>query len=669
MHFLYPWFLFALLVLAIPVIIHLFQFRRYKSIIFPSIAFLKNIDTQSKNKNKLKHLLVLASRCCALAALVLAFSIPGCGNMAKEGAKFSVSIFIDNSFSMEGRDSDGILFEKAKQQAYNIIQSFGDNAEFQILSNSRSPSMQVAVSANEALKLVDEMRIEGGSLNLSEIFRMQDDFFGRARYENQKSYVISDFQRGMFREKLTAGNDNREINFVQISSGVFQNVAVDSAWLLNPFAMAGEKNTLNFRLFNSGSENMEEVGAKLVIDGQSSSAAALSIAAGSYAIGKFDFIVPKSHPDAWIEIEDPGMSFDNKLFINVAPSVQLDIQLQSANQYVNSALKANTFINVINTAGLGESDAVVMANFNGLSESQTNDLYGFVMKGGTCVIVPENGIDIGRFNKFAAGFGFPEVKQVGNVSIELLAESFKHPFFEPVFTSLPKLAQLPSVTSYLSTSGSAGNGEAILSLQNGDPVLLLQRIGRGKCFLFLNSLQPVSGNLVSSSLFFPLITNTLIPSNIHSQLYGVAGSGKSMSLNGKYEIQENAFVIQKDKNEWMPELQNGSNGTEIFIGSYLNEAGNYTLQKKKGNEILEKFALNYNRLESDTRQIEKDFREKQLEGKKINWLEYSEMKNISAASVADSGIWRLFIWLAAAFFAVEIILLVFGDKLLGRLMK
>jgi hypothetical protein len=76
MIFLYPSVLFFLLALAIPIIIHLFNFRRYKKIYFSNVAFLKNIQTESEKKSKLKHLLVLLSRLLAFAALIVAFSQP-----------------------------------------------------------------------------------------------------------------------------------------------------------------------------------------------------------------------------------------------------------------------------------------------------------------------------------------------------------------------------------------------------------------------------------------------------------------------------------------------------------------------------------------------------------------------------------------------------------------
>ena len=76
MTFLYPAFLFGLFALAIPVIIHLFNFRRFKKVYFTNVRFLKELKQETESKSKLKHLLNLISRLLALSCLVLVFAQP-----------------------------------------------------------------------------------------------------------------------------------------------------------------------------------------------------------------------------------------------------------------------------------------------------------------------------------------------------------------------------------------------------------------------------------------------------------------------------------------------------------------------------------------------------------------------------------------------------------------
>jgi Na+/H+ antiporter NhaD/arsenite permease-like protein len=89
MGFLYPNFLWALFAILIPVIIHLFYFKRFKKVYFSNTKFLKEIKEETTNKNKIKNLLVLLSRILAIVFLVLAFAQPyfPIGHKLKKGSK------------------------------------------------------------------------------------------------------------------------------------------------------------------------------------------------------------------------------------------------------------------------------------------------------------------------------------------------------------------------------------------------------------------------------------------------------------------------------------------------------------------------------------------------------------------------------------------------------
>src|SRR6059058_3231927 len=103
MHFIYPAFLFALLTLAIPVIIHLFNFRKFQKVNFSNVQFLKEIQEQQASRRNLKERLILAARLLALFFLVFAFARPYIAgqNTDTAGKQNAISIFVDNSYSMQ----------------------------------------------------------------------------------------------------------------------------------------------------------------------------------------------------------------------------------------------------------------------------------------------------------------------------------------------------------------------------------------------------------------------------------------------------------------------------------------------------------------------------------------------------------------------------------------
>ena len=71
---------YYLCLLAIPVIIHLFNFRKHKNIHFSSIFFLKKLEEQTKSKYQIRRWIVLFNRILALICIILAFGLPYINN-------------------------------------------------------------------------------------------------------------------------------------------------------------------------------------------------------------------------------------------------------------------------------------------------------------------------------------------------------------------------------------------------------------------------------------------------------------------------------------------------------------------------------------------------------------------------------------------------------------
>ena len=76
MQFKHPEILYALFLLLIPIIVHLFQLRRFEKVPFTNVKFLKQVELQTRKSSKLKKFLILCSRLLALTGLVFAFAQP-----------------------------------------------------------------------------------------------------------------------------------------------------------------------------------------------------------------------------------------------------------------------------------------------------------------------------------------------------------------------------------------------------------------------------------------------------------------------------------------------------------------------------------------------------------------------------------------------------------------
>ena len=201
MNFLYPGFLWAFAVLIIPVIIHLFNFKRYKTIYFSSLMFVRHVDQQTKSTQKLKHVLILISRLLAFIFLVLAFAQPyfsDGSNGASKGTPI-IAMYIDNSFSMQARGSEGELLSEARENARSIIDKSPVDTRFIIGTNDMSGIEEHFLTRIEAYEKLDKINLSPISRSTNEIIKWQAELLNSEEAESSKSatqYVFfSDFQK------------------------------------------------------------------------------------------------------------------------------------------------------------------------------------------------------------------------------------------------------------------------------------------------------------------------------------------------------------------------------------------------------------------------------------------------------------------------------------------
>ena len=140
MQFLFPTFLWGLLAAAVPVIIHLFNFRRTKKILFTNVAFLRAVNTTTSSFRRLKHLLIMAARIAFITCLVLAFAQPFLPSKSGKGVKSGgvASIYIDNSLSMQNELDKKSYLDKAIGKVEELLTAFPQGSQLQLVTNDFS---------------------------------------------------------------------------------------------------------------------------------------------------------------------------------------------------------------------------------------------------------------------------------------------------------------------------------------------------------------------------------------------------------------------------------------------------------------------------------------------------------------------------------------------------
>ncbi|MCB9257390.1 MAG: BatA domain-containing protein, partial [Chitinophagales bacterium] len=374
MKFLYPNFLWALLCVAIPIIIHLFYFRRYKRILFSNTKFLQELKEEKSTKNKLKHLLVLLSRILALIFLVLAFAQPFIPkNKQSTLSEKLISVYIDNSFSMQAEGQGYLLFDEAKNLAKKIIDSYSENNKFQILSNDFEAKHQRIVSKAEALSLVDEIQVGPAIQNKALVKEKQ--VLSAKNFEGQKVlYQLSDFQLG---DGLADPDSASLLNLVRLEPSNLRNIAIEELSMEAPVQLLGQNNKLLVKLSNQSNE--EQSGSfQMILNGVPKSLGNYTIAPKDFVIDTLGFTI---NQEGWnqgqITLNDYPLSFDDDFYFSFYVENQIQVYCiyeGAGEKYPKAVFNGNKQVvfSSSNSKGidynlLKDQDLVILSELNSLS--------------------------------------------------------------------------------------------------------------------------------------------------------------------------------------------------------------------------------------------------------------------------------------------------------------
>ena len=257
MQFLHPQILWAILALAIPIIIHLFHFRRFKKVYFTNVKLLKEIKEEKSTRRQLRNFLVLLSRLFAAACLIIAFAQPFLSenDTAKTGKNY-VSIFIDNSNSMMALSEDVPLIDKAKKKAEEIVSAYGVADQFQIISHELKGSQQRWINQENTIQAIEDIGLNPEVNLLSNVYNKQ--LQSKPEDGNHVIYYLSDFQKSITDFNLESDTLS-EVNLIPMQAVKENNISLDSVWFESVVPSINQNNKLIVRIKNHSNEAREDI--------------------------------------------------------------------------------------------------------------------------------------------------------------------------------------------------------------------------------------------------------------------------------------------------------------------------------------------------------------------------------------------------------------------------
>ncbi len=660
MQFLYPGFLYALGLVSIPVLIHLFNFRRYKKIVFSDIRFLKEFTEQNKKQQTLKHILVLLARTLAIAALVFAFAQPFIPSNPLQSSTLSnkISIYIDNSPSMEAIAEKGSLLNTAKEEALKLVKAFPDKDEFNLLTNDFEGKHQRWLKKKDILKEIELVSPSQTFRNAAEIqLRQQSLFTGQA---NGYNFWLSDFQHNL---KLD-GSVTFDSTFLPkpfiLEANQAQNIWIDSAWFPQPLLHLGSNNKIKVRIKNGGTSPWENQPLVLKIDGIQKALVNLTCNAGSSETAEINFSLSDYSPHGFeLLLTDFPIVFDDVYYLSAAAKKILNVLLihnGEGNKHLETVFSLDSLyafsdmpIGNLKSELFADQQLIILKSPQEMSATVYQELEKFVRSGGVLLAVP--GVKMGNsFQTFLQKVGFG-LNQAQNSKQVFEKPSQRHPLMANVFSKLPDLAAMPTVNSWYNFTLNKSH-KTIISLENGQEWLSEVGLGKGSVYLMGSNLNLESGNFVQNALFVPVMLN--LPIQAIQAAPASFSIGKQINFQLPSEAAGKVVQIKNELADYRVETRLLNNQVFAALNGISPKAGIYSVLAD-GNEIS-KVAFNFPRQESNM----KFYANEEIEAKLSEPLLVQTIdayRNTISATGQGKALWRYFLLLALLMILIEVLLL------------
>lgn len=677
MNFLYPTFLWALFALLIPIIIHLFNFRRYKKVYFSNVQFLKDIKQESDSKSKIKEWLILASRLLLNTSLVFAFAQPFIKSSTQQitGNK-AISIYIDNSFSMEQSNAKGTLLENSKNIAIDLVSAFGNNDRFQILTNDFESKHQRLLNKEEALEEILDIKTSFANRKISSIVNRQVDFLKGNGFDYNRTFLISDFQKNTCDFDNIKSDTTIKNTFIPVKANQTNNVFIDSVWFDSPLIQINSPLSINVRVRNISNEDIENSNISVFINNKQASTSSFNVKSFETVNVKATFrVYEKGEHKASVKIQDFPINFDDEFYFSFEAQEPIHVLLvngkesATADYYKSLFAKDSLFVfkevseNAIDFSLFPKSSLIILNELSLLSNGLMSEVKKFNESGGSLVIVPSIKLDIKNYNEAFSAIGLPTILSRDSIILKTQSINFEQGFYEGVFETKDDRIDLPVTFSHYEwAKGVRSNEQIILKLANNSSFLSIFPVENAKVYLFSAALNPRATNFIKHALFVPTFLRFALLSVKSKPLYYITSENSAITINEDELLKEKPFHIIKDdkSTDVIPEEKTIAGKKVLFTQNQITQSGQYQIVQEAN--LISSVAFNHNRLESEMDFYNIDDLKKIIE--ESNNSSLSVLENIDAvgktitSEYSDSQkLWKLFLILALIFLMCEILII------------
>ena len=556
MTFLQPMLLFGAIATAVPILIHLIYRRRALVHLFPAVRFLLLADKRTARKFRLHQWLLLALRVLAIFLLALALARPFlAGDEAQALAALPPQanvVLIDNSLSMQYREQDTRRLPRAKALASRVLQSLRAQDSAVVLpllpqtrqTEGDAPAAESVLGPNRETWDADLTAIlpSHAAVDLKRAFQQAFDLLRDSAAPRRRLVIVSDFTvHGWERFHLSQFEvlpERLELQLIRLGTDERDaNVAVESLTIGETPFIEGVPLEVTAVLRNRSAQSRRRLRVDLMVNQRKAGQQLVDLRPEEQVAVPFRITAPAAGMhQAEIRLEEDSLAEDDHFYFafqTLAPARILIVDgdpgpslfeseifylMQALQPF--SALQRAVFHPVptpwegIDRESFDDYQVIVLCNVEAISPPARQRLLRFVNAGGGLLVFAGNHVHASRYNAmfhrsdtllFPAALGEP-VQQPEDQPRTIADIDATHEALQ-LFAAEPGLLQRSLFYRYLDLGnmGAAPQAKALLSLDNGAPLLVEHRVGQGRVMVFAATADRDWSDLPTRTVYVPLI--------------------------------------------------------------------------------------------------------------------------------------------------------------------
>ena len=634
MQFEKPEFFYLLIALIIPILVHLFQLRRFKVQEFTNVAVLQKIIIENRHSRVIKKWLVLILRVLAITSIILAFTKPFTNKYDSKLDSAEIVIYIDNSFSMEARGDSGPLLKQAVQ---NILTSSIPIEKISVFTNTKTYRNRRLKELKQELL---DIKYSSNQLSVKNALIKGNNLFDKSKKNKRFLIYISDFQRHKDDIEITKDSSYELILLpkrpVKNSNNYIEKIQIKNNQNNYELEVFAKKSSNNIDPLSISLYNKSKLIGKTLVENSKDYKTTFTIDNSKSFLGKF-------------VLDDNGLIYDNDFYFNITKTNKIDVLGLGGSEpnYLSKIFTDDKFLyefsklKNLDYSKIQQKDLVIISEPKNLSKTLINNLKSFLSSGGTVIFIPAVDGKINNYNEFLELEKISFKKLVKNEK-KITGIEFDHPIFKQAFKRNVSNFNYPKVKTYYEVSTSA---KSLLSFEGDKPFLIQKR----RLFFFTAAIELKNSDFTNSPLIVTALYAIGKSSFKNSNLYYDLGTKNELDF--KHKLKNNSVVkLISDDEIFVPNQIYKNSKLKIIFEDLPTHPGHYALCEN--NDTLKLISFNHNRNES---LLHYHNLENSKSYKIVNSIENS-MESIKSEVLID-GLWKWFVIFAVVFLMLELLIL------------